>query len=199
VLATQSPSLDATQLFLTDVLKPFRKYLRHTIDRGILYWRQIECISYLPVISRPCLSTTKIYPTFRGSTLPDFPRFSKLLELVDYVDVSHATDLHTRRSVTGLSFCLAGGTIAFKSKLQPTVAASSTENECMVTMVATKIAQYLRSSLIEIGFPPSGLTLLYKDKKAAIDIVITHQTFSTHRDCLCSSTDAYNSTYFRLY
>jgi hypothetical protein len=30
---------------------------------------------------------------------------------VGYVDASHATDLRTRRSVTGLFFCLAGGVI----------------------------------------------------------------------------------------
>jgi hypothetical protein len=46
--------------------------------------------------------------------LPEFPKFSILLELVGYVDASHANDLRTRQSVTGLSFCLAGGAIAFK-------------------------------------------------------------------------------------
>jgi hypothetical protein len=54
------------------------------------------------------------------------PKFFNLLELVGYVDASHAIDLRTRRSVTGLSFCLAGGGIAFKSKFQPTVATIST-------------------------------------------------------------------------
>jgi hypothetical protein len=43
---------------------------------------------------------------------------------------------------------------AFKSKLQPTVAASSTENECMAAMVVAKLAKYLRSILIEHGFSP---------------------------------------------
>jgi hypothetical protein len=73
--------------------------------------------------------------------------------------------------VTGPSFCLAGGAIAFKSKLQPTVVTSSTNNEVVAAVLATKIAKYLRSILIELGFPPSGLTLLYEDSKATINIV----------------------------
>jgi hypothetical protein len=73
--------------------------------------------------------------------------------------------------VTGLSFCLAGGAIAFKSKLQPTVATSSTEAVFITAVLAAKIAKYLRSILVELGFPPSGPTLLYKDNKAAINMV----------------------------
>jgi hypothetical protein len=73
--------------------------------------------------------------------------------------------------VTGLSFCLAGGAITFKSKLQPAVATSSTEAEFIAAVLAAKIvkmiAKYLRSILIELGFPPSGPTLLHEDNKAA--------------------------------
>ncbi len=47
-------------------LKCLCKYLRRNIEWGILYWRQAPC--YLPVTSRPSLSTTKIY------------RFSEVLE-----------------------------------------------------------------------------------------------------------------------
>jgi hypothetical protein len=54
----------------------------------------------------------------------EFQKFSNLMELVGYADASYTTDLRTRRSVTGLSFCLTGVAIAFKTKLQPTVAAS---------------------------------------------------------------------------
>jgi hypothetical protein len=75
--------------------------------------------------------------------LPEFPKFSKLLNFVGYVDSSHATDLHTRRSVTALSFCLAGGAIAYKSKLQPTVATSPVEAEVIAAVLAAKIATYL--------------------------------------------------------
>jgi hypothetical protein len=91
--------------------------------------------------------------------LPEFPKFSNLPELVGYVDALHATDLRTRRSVTGLLFCLASGAIAFKSKLQLTVATSSKENKVIAAALAAKIAKYLRSILIELAFPPSVSTL----------------------------------------
>jgi hypothetical protein len=144
-------------------LKRLCKYLRRTIDWGILYWRKEPCL-LLPT------GDFKIVP-LDNKDLPEFPKFTDLCELVGYVDASHATDLRTRRSVTGLSFCLAGGAIAFKSKLQPTVATSSTEAEFIAAVLAAKIAKYLRSILIDLGFPPSGPTLLYEDNKAAINMV----------------------------
>jgi hypothetical protein len=132
-------------------LKRLCKYLRHTIDWVILYWRQEPC-DLLPAGDFKTLSVD-------NKDLPEFPKFSSsLLELVDYVDASHATDLRTRRSVTGLSFCLAGGAIAFKSKLQPTVPTSSTESEFIAAVLAAKIAKYLP-------------TLLYEDNKATINMV----------------------------
>jgi hypothetical protein len=39
--------------------------------------------------------------------------------MTGYVDAAHATDLKTRRSVSGYVFTLAGGAVAFKSKLLP--------------------------------------------------------------------------------
>ena len=62
------------------------------------------------------------------------------MKLVGYVDASHTTDLRTRRSATGLSFCLIGGAIALKSKLQPTVAAI-TESEFTDAVLAAKIVK----------------------------------------------------------
>jgi hypothetical protein len=90
--------------------------------------------------------------SFDNKSLPEFPKFSSILELVGHVDALHATDLRTRRSATGLFFCLAGGVMAFKSKLQPTVVALSTENKLIAAVIAAKIAKYLRSILIEVAF-----------------------------------------------
>jgi hypothetical protein len=123
-LATQSPSLHATRLLPIDVItlpSNVCASISDELSTGILYWRQTPC-ELLPAGDFKTVSVD-------NKDLPEFPKFSSLLELVGYVDASHATDLRTRRSVTGLSFCLAGGAIAFKSKLQPTVATSSTESE----------------------------------------------------------------------
>ena len=66
---------------------------------------------------------------------------------------------------------LAGGAIAYKSKLQTVVATSSTEAEFYSAVHCAKTAKYLRSILFELGFPQDGPTLLYNDNKAAIAMI----------------------------
>jgi hypothetical protein len=113
-------------------MKNVVKYLRRTKDWGIIYWHEA------PVESRPQVDHDQ--PDLDPS-LPAFPTHS-LLQLVGFVDAAYATDISTRPSVTGLVFCLAGGAIAYKSKLQVTVATSSTEAEFIAAVHAAKIAKY---------------------------------------------------------
>jgi hypothetical protein len=56
------------------------------------------------------------------------------------MDAAHVTDMIRRNSVTGLLFMLAGGVIAYKSKLQVSVATSSTEAELYAAVDAANIA-----------------------------------------------------------
>ena len=126
-----------------------------------MYWRQ-QPLSHLPSVP---LDQPEI-----DASLPPFPTAGPL-ELVGYVDAAHATDLDTRRSVTGFAFCLAGGAIAYKSKLQATVSTSSTESEFLAAVHAAKVAKYLRSVLHELGFPQDGPTSLYEDNQAAIAMI----------------------------
>ena len=81
------------------------------------------------------------------------------------------TCLKTRRSVTGYGFCLAGGAVAFKSKLQPTIATSSTEAEFCAGVTGAKVAKYLRSVLSDLGFAQEEPTPLYMDNQAAIAMI----------------------------
>jgi hypothetical protein len=142
-------------------LKNICRYLRSTKDWGIVYWRPTP---------RPDLPVVPLHAPERDASLPTFPS-SKHLELVGYVDAAHATDLVSRRSVTGFVFCLAGGAIAYKSKLQATVSTSSTEAEFIAAVHAAKTAKYLRSVLTELGFPPDGPTRLHEDNQAAIAMI----------------------------
>jgi hypothetical protein len=142
-------------------LKNIVKYLRRTRDWGIIYWRE------QPVDSLPAVPLD--HPTL-DTSLPPFPTHP-LLQLVGYVDAAYATDTLTRRSITGLVFCLAGGTIAYKSKMQATVATSSTEAEFIAAVHAAKLAKYLRSVLEELGFAQEGPTPLYEDNLAAIAMI----------------------------
>lgn len=143
-------------------LKSVVKYLRRTKSWGLIYWRPapLEHLPHVPFDLAEALD----------DTLPPFPRHP-LSELVGYVDAAHATDLVTRRSITGLVFTLAGGAIAFKSKVQPCVSTSSTEAELIAAVTAAKLAKYFRSILTQLGFAPSGPTVLYEDNEATMAMI----------------------------
>jgi hypothetical protein len=64
------------------------------------------------------------------------------LGAVGYSDASYASDEVSRRSTIaiGFVFLLAGGTVSWQTRLQPTVAMSTTEAEYMAARAATKEA-----------------------------------------------------------
>ena len=134
-------------------MKNIVKYLRRTKHWGIIYWRKSPNES---------LPRVKLEPLEIDMLLPEFPKHS-LLQLIGFVDAAYATDTLTHRSVTGIVFCLTGGAVAYKSKLQATVATSSTEAEFIAAVHAAKLAKYLHTILFEFGVPQEGLTLLYED------------------------------------
>jgi hypothetical protein len=142
-------------------LKNIARYLRRTSDWGILYWRPT------PVTSLPEIFFS---PPPIDPDLPPFPSVDPS-SLVGFVDASHAACIKTRRSITGIAFCYGGSVIAYKSKVQPVVATSSTEAEFYAAVIAAKIAKYFRSILSELGLPPSSPTALYEDNEAAIAMV----------------------------
>jgi len=136
-------------------------YLRHTKNWGIVYWRP------KPVLSLPAV------PLDSPTVDPDLPAFPEHgpTELVAFVDAAHGTDLLQRKSVTGMVLCLAGGAIVYRSKLQSTIATSSTEAELYAAVSAAKVAKYLRTVLAELGFAQEGPTILHEDNQAVINIV----------------------------
>jgi hypothetical protein len=142
-----------------DSLRRLARYLRMTKHWGLFYWRP------KPILSLP---TGTFVTLIADPSLPDFPQPQGSTTLAGYVDAAHATDLSTRRSITGLSFMLCGGPIAYKSKVQSTVSTSSTEAEFIAAVQAAKIAKYLRSILTELGYTQPGPTVLYEDNQAAI-------------------------------
>lgn len=142
-----------------DSLRRLARYLRMTKDWGLFYWRSKP---------NPSLPTGTFVVLIAEPSLPDFPQPQGPTTLAGYVDAAHATDLTTRRSITGLSFMLCGGPIAYKSKVQSTVSTSSTEAEFIAAVQAAKIAKYLRSILHELGYTQPGPTVLYEDNQAAI-------------------------------
>ena len=152
-------------------LKRVARYLRQTKDWGIVYWRATPASSLpaVPLLSPPL-----------DESLPPFPSHDAF-ELAGYVDSAHGNDLETRKSVTGLVFTLAGGAVAYKSKLQPTIALSSSEAELFASVTAAKIAKYLRMVLSELGFKQHSPTLLYEDNQAVINVVNNEKPTSNLR------------------
>jgi hypothetical protein len=155
-----------------DALRRVARYLRMTKDWGLFYWRTTSLLD-LPV------GTFQHLPP--DLDLPDFPQVADPLQLSGYVDAAHATDLITRRSITGLAFMFCGGPIAYKSKIQPTVSTSSTEAEFIAAVHAAKISKYLRSILSEMGYVQTDPTPLYEDNAAAILMINAKRPTSRSR------------------
>ena len=137
------------------------RYLRHNKDWGIIYRRP------QPMMALPPGSFEFLSPDL---DLPPFPPmdFDRLLSIYD---AAHATELKTRRSVTGVMifFCLA--VIAYKSRLQDVTATSSTEAEFYAGVVCAKMTRYFRHILSELGLLLPGPTLVYTDNLANVHIV----------------------------
>jgi hypothetical protein len=83
-----------------------------------------------------------------------------------YSDSDWATCVKTRRSFTGLCMHLAGGTIAYKTRFQPSVALSSTEAKFMAACDAGKMSLYIRSVLWDLNIPQEAATITYEDNDA---------------------------------
>ena len=142
-------------------LKGVAKYLRATKSWGIMYQRP-EPLLDLPDVPFPFLEEE-----------PDLPSFPKLFrdQLAAFLDAAHATELRTRRSITGLVifFCLAA--IAWKSRVQAVCATSSTEAEFYAGVLTGKILKYLRYVMSELDAMRPGPSPMYIDNQAAMAMI----------------------------
>ena len=118
VIRLSNFSTNPAEIHYTAVKRVFR-YLRSTINDGLHYWR-IHARDDLPVA--PILT---IPPDNHKVHLPG----AATTDLHCYVDADWASDTRTRRSMTGIGMYLAGAPVAYRARLQPTVAMSTTESE----------------------------------------------------------------------
>jgi len=105
-------------------LKHTIKYLFATRNDGIYFWRTLPCTNLRA-------GPTPVINSNFGDLLLDQRKHHVPLTAVAYADSDWATCTKTRKSFTGVCVFLSGGTIAYKTKFQPTVALSSTEAEFM--------------------------------------------------------------------
>ena len=96
------------------------------------------------------------------------------VDLIGWTDADWAQDPETRRSVSGYVFDVAGGSVSWASKKQPTVALSTVESEYMAASNATKEAIWLRVLLEDLGYPQVEATTINEDNLSCI--ALSHGT-----------------------
>jgi hypothetical protein len=89
-------------------------------------------------------------------------------EIIGYSDSDWASDIDTRKSTTGYVFFSCGGPISWKSRLQPTVALSSTEAEYMALSSAAQEAIYLKSIGSDFKMNTKNPIIIREDNQGAI-------------------------------
>ena len=142
-------------------VKHTMRYLYITKDDGIYFWRSTPCDS-LPDHPLPMISSNP-----SDLLMADRPHHDPY-DLHGFADSDWAGDPKTRRSFSGICLRLAGGTVAYKSRLQPTVAGSSTEAEFISAADAGKMILFLRSILYDLGIPQEAASILYEDNEGCI-------------------------------
>jgi hypothetical protein len=105
-------------------LKHALNYLYTMRDDGIYFWQPSPCLDLKEGPLPP------IHSNKADLLLDDHPEHNATVAHA-YADSDWATCVKTRRSFGGSCIRLAGGTVAYKKKFQPTVAGSSTEAKFM--------------------------------------------------------------------
>jgi hypothetical protein len=108
------------------------RYLAGTINTGLTYGRN---------------ATPDAEITTADISAQQHPSYTPSLVVQGFVDANWGANLDTRRATTGYVFMLSGAAISWASKLQQTVALSSTEAEYMALSAATQDALFLRQLL----------------------------------------------------
>ena len=91
-------------------------------DPGKVHWSAVKwLLRYLRGYSDRCIE-------FGGTDL----------KLEGFCDADYAGDIDSRRSTSGYVFILGGGAVSWRSKLQATVALSTTEAEYVAAAEAAK-------------------------------------------------------------
>ncbi|CAM9952920.1 unnamed protein product, partial [Phaeothamnion confervicola] len=138
------------------------RYLIGTPTVGLLYYRQ-----------RAAATATATPATATGA---------ESLELVGYSDANLAGCLDSGRSTTSCLFLLAGGVVAFSSRLQHSVARSTMESEYMALFDAAQEAEQLRTLLAHPGLEQTAQTVIHEDNTVALAVAMSagHARQSRH-------------------
>jgi hypothetical protein len=95
---------------------------------------------------------------------------SKDIVLTAYADADWAGDLDKRKSRSGYVVLCNKSPIIWSSKLQNSVALSSTEAEYVSLSITARDVIWCRTLLCELGFEQSNATVIYEDNDSCIKI-----------------------------
>lgn len=153
------------------------KYLVHTKNDGIYYWRPT------PRLDLDIGPTPQVSSNSHDLDFDNRPTIDPAV-VTGMTDSDWATCPITRRSFTGICFMLAGGCISYKTRLQKTPAMSSTEAEFMAASDAGKMSLFLRSLLHDLHIPQNAATVLFEDNEGAIGMAMAQKptTRTRHMD-----------------
>lgn len=96
------------------------------------------------------------------------------LKLIGFSDASYGDNNETGRSTTGYLFQLASGPVSWSSRLQPTVALSTTEAEYMAACATTCEALHLRQLLADLQHAQPHATIIFEDNQSCIALSNNH-------------------------
>jgi hypothetical protein len=164
----------------------------HPLDRTKFgYSELVGSLLYISVCTRPDIAQA-VGALARYTSCPASSHWTALLGIVRYLsgtldygivfasdgntligfcDSDFAGDIDSRRSTTGYVFLLNGGVICWSSRLQVTVAASTTEAEYMAAAAAIKEALWLRKLMTDLALSTGGPIQLYCDNQAALALL----------------------------
>jgi hypothetical protein len=149
-------------------VKHILKYPYLTKDDGLHYWQSTPNDT-LPAAEPPRINSSKHNLLLDGRPIHD------ATDLHGYVDSDWATSPKTSQSFTGICVWLAGRTIAYKSKIQPTVAQLSTKAEFMGASDFGHVLLFMCSVLCNIGVSQAAALILYEDNNACIAMAMAQK------------------------
>ena len=140
-----------------DIAFAVNKLAQFSMNPGQIHWSAVQhVLSYLKAMKSHRL-------VLRGR--------SSEITLHGSADSDYASDIDTRKSVSGYAFFLGQGAISWSSKKQAMVATSSCEAEYISSCHAAKEAIWLRNLLNLLGYELWKLTHIQSDNTGTITII----------------------------
>ncbi len=159
---------------LTAVIRGFGYIKKHLSSKLIIDteprdWSHIEWTSK---------DWSKFYPDCTQEIIPyDMPEpRGKPMQINLFCDASHATDLITRRSTTGIVILINGTPVSWYSKRQNTIESSTFGSEFVALKIATEMNEALRYKLRMFGIEIEGPTNAFCDNKSVVTNVINPES-----------------------